>query len=156
MTLIDVTISVDVEVRRELFPPPLPQGKFAPLFLQHATEVRGKPFCLNYSRLYQIELENRLVWIVARNKSEPIGYSLHFWYQDLHFGDRLASDDLWFVLRDFRGKGIGGRLKELGHACLKKEGALRTSDTIRSEFDHPTLMTDLGFSPWGTRWTKDL
>lgn len=145
-------------INQELFPPPLKHGDFEPLFNTHGIEVRGRPFELDYKRYYQIEFEGRLVWVVARDLAteQPVGYSCHFWYRDLHFDERVAVDDLWFVLPEFRCKGIGLRLKNTGHELLEKQSVIRVTDTIRDSYNHPGLMDGVGFRPWGTRWMKEL
>jgi hypothetical protein len=130
--------------------------EFAELFRAHGIEVRGKPFNLDFRRYHMIEFEGRLVWIVARFASAPIGYACSFWYRDLHFNERVAADDLWFVHEDYRRKHVGETLKVLCHEELKKQGVVRVYDTIRSAYNHPGLMDDLGFKIWGSRWTREL
>jgi len=145
-----------VRYQMEIFPQP--KSDFTPLFDLHGREVRGKPFDLDFRRYHQLEFEKRLVWIVARSiePNQPIGYSCHYWYRDLHYNERVGADDLWFVDRRGRGLGIGERLKLIGHDELRKCGVVETGDNIRSAFDHPNLMNDLGFNHWGTRWKKRL
>jgi hypothetical protein len=130
--------------------------EFSELFQAHGIEVRGKPFDLDFRRYHQIETEGRLVWIVARSGGVPIGYACSFWYRDLHFDERVAADDLWFVHKDYRCKGIGESLKERCHADLKSQGVVKIYDTIRAAYNHPGLMSDLGFEFWGHRWRKTL
>src|ERR1700686_2215600 len=94
---------------KELFPVSINQDAFKRLFNEHGMEVRGKPFELDYRRYYQIQSEGRLVWIVARSieTDAPIGYACSFWYRDLHFNERVAADDLWFVTPAYREQGVG-------------------------------------------------
>jgi hypothetical protein len=131
---------------------------FKRLFDAHGLEVRGEPFDLDYYRYLQIEREKRLVWIVARSieTDAPIGYACSFWYRDLHFNERVAADDLWFVRKDFRRSGVGKTLKEMCHAELKKQGVVHVYDAIRSNYDHRKLMQDLEFERWGNRWKRTL
>ena len=140
----------------EIFPGPV--SAFNRLFFHHGLEVRGRPLELDFKRYHQLEFEHRLIWVVARwTKSHiPIGYSCHFWYRDLHFNERVGADDLWFVDRRVRSLGIGMTLKMIGHDELGRRGAVKTSDNIRSTFRHNTLMNDLGFERWGTRWLRRL
>lgn len=137
----------------EIFPAPR-SYEFGPLFAMHANEVRGQPFKLDYKRFEELERKGRLVWIVARDANQPIGYACAFWYRDLHFDERVGAEDLWFVLPIFRGRGIGRRLKVIEHEWLKANGCVRVYDNIRNAYDHPKLMAELGYEPWGTRWTK--
>src|ERR1700719_4030609 len=129
---------------------------FGQLFEAHGIEVRGKPFDLDFRRYQAIEYEGRLVWIVARFTGIPIGYACSFWYRDLHFNERVAADDLWFVRKDYRRSGVGKTLKEMCHEELKKQGVVHVYDTIRSDYDHRKLMQDLEFERWGNRWKRIL
>jgi len=141
---------------KELFP--LRDSEFNNLFDDHGQEVRGKPFALDFDRYRQIESEGRLVWIVARSidTGAPKGYACSFWYRDLHFNERVAADDLWFVRKDYRGSGVGKTVKLMCHAELKNQGVVTIYDTIRAAYNHHGLMSYLGFEPWGTRWKKTL
>src|SRR5258707_1706497 len=119
-----------VSYRKEIFP--LPKSDFDSLFNDHGMEVRGQPFDLDFRRYQIIEFENRLVWIVARDKLDhPIGYACSFWYRDLHFIERVAADDLWFVRKDYRGAGVGKTVKLMCHDELKKQGVVRVYDAVR-------------------------
>jgi GNAT superfamily N-acetyltransferase len=152
--------SVDpIKIGREIFPPPV--SDFAPLFEAHGIEVRGQPFQLDFKRYNQLEFEGRLVWVVARHRDMipwrdriPVGYSCHYWYRDLHFDERCATDDLWYVSKEYRGRGIGRRLKEMGHEILEKAGVTRIGDNIRDGAVSADQMAELGFEPWGTRWIR--
>src|SRR6266436_7172842 len=138
---------------------PEPGGEFRDLFSAHGREVRGKSLQLDFHRYYQIEREKRLVWVVARSieTNKPIGYSLHYWYRDLHyFADVVGADDLWFVDPPYRGSGVGRMVKLLGHAELQKAGCVRISDNIRMGGVSHKYMRDLGFVPYGFKWQKDL
>jgi GNAT superfamily N-acetyltransferase len=154
-----ITRAVDVFIQNEVFPPPLPYARFAALFRSHGIEVRGKPFELDYRRYFQLESDGRLIFIVGRDKnleSQPIGYSCHFWYRDLHFNERICCDDLWFVMPEYRGRGIGRALKVKGHSMMAAMGAIEAKDTIRGAFAHTNLMDAIGFKVKALQWTRDL
>jgi len=130
--------------------------EFNELFVRHGVEVRGKPFELDRPRIYALQRQGRLVWIVARNDfGEPIGYQLSFWYRNLHWNEIEATDDLWYVTPGHRRQGIGAALKSLAHIELARHGAIRVFDNIR-EAAHAKLMGELGYEPWGTRWNRKL
>src|SRR5262249_20136311 len=143
-------------VKIEAFPREHERGDFTEMFNAHGMEVRGRPFDLAWKRYYAIEQEGRLVWVVARYESKPVGYSCSFWYQDLHFNERVAADDMWYVTSEHRGKGVGLKVKECGHSQLKRFGVVKVYDAIRGSYSHPKLMKDIGFEPWGTRWIREL
>jgi hypothetical protein len=144
-----------VSYGQEIFPSPS-DDQFDVLFKNHGIEVRGRPFDLDFNRYQMIQMERRLVWIVARANKRPIGYACSFWYRDLHFDEKVAADDLWFVKSEHRGSGIGRTLKVMSHIELVRHGVKRVYDTIRTDGCHHSLMTNLNFKPWGIRWHKDL
>lgn len=148
-----------ISYAREKFPSLFgPDGqKWNDLFDAHGMEVRGRKFKLFWSRYYEIERQSRLIWIVARNHEtgEPVGYSCHWWYVDMHFSDVIGADDLWYVIPAMRKLGIGRNVKLIGLHCLKKAGAVRTYDLIRDDGPWRTLKA-LGYEVWGTRWVSDL
>jgi len=130
--------------------------EFRSLWDAHGIEVKGKPLCLSFSGYARIEDDGRLIWIVARDEGVPVGYSCHWWYQSLHFDQRVGHDDLWFVAPSHRGRGIGRNVKKIGHAELRMAGAVETEDMIRISYEHPRLMSGLGFEVRGTWWMKKL
>lgn len=145
-----------VEIRLEDFPDS-EKSELQPLFDAHAMEVRGHKFKLNFDRYAVLQAQMRLVWAVARNeRSEPVGYSGHYWFYDLHFGDKVAADDLWFVDPNYRRLGIGFSVRQFGLTALRVRGVVRTYDLLRAEMADQDFMTLLGYSRWGTRWTKEL
>ena len=111
---------------------PVKGSKFERLFKIHGMEVRGKPLELDFLRYQAIQMERRLVWVVARaiETGDPIGYACSFWYRDLHFNERVAADDLWFVDRNYRRSGVGKTVKVMCHDQLKKAGVVRASVTL--------------------------
>jgi GNAT superfamily N-acetyltransferase len=146
-----------ITIGAEVFPPPIRDGQYDRLFKLHAMEVAGRPFQLDYNRYYHLEADGRLCFIAARDSlANPVGYSCHFWYRDLHFDERVVADDLWFVHPDYRRRGIGSALKLLGHECMVIKGVVRARDVLRDEFKHPNIMIKMGFTPRAIQWTKDL
>jgi len=148
---------MDVTYARERFPGVTEMAQFAKLFIEHGIEVRGQPFELFLPRYHSVELENRLVWFVARSiqTEQPVGYSCAYWYRDLHFAEVVAADDIWYVDKEFRRKGIGRALRAMCHDVLQQAGVIRVYDALRAEYNHPTLMLDLGYKLWGARWVRD-
>jgi GNAT superfamily N-acetyltransferase len=150
-----------IRIGREIFPPPV--SEFGSLFEAHGMEVRGKPFRLDFKQYHKIEFDGRLVWVVARDRrhydpleapNRAVGYSCSWWYRDMHFDERCAADDLWYVSPEYRDRGIGQRLKQAAHEILEKAGVVRIGDNIRHGGVHDDLMAGFNFVSWGTRWVK--
>ena len=151
-----------VSYGRENFPSQYgPQGAtWIELFNMHGQEVRGRDMRIFWTRYYAIERERRLIWIVAREEATktPIGYSCHWWYVDMHFGDIVGADDLWFVIPAARKLGIGRRLKEIGLACLREAGATVTYDIIRAGAGGGVYeaLEAMDYKLWGHRFVRHL
>lgn len=150
-----------VSYAREKFPSEYgPQGQlWKELFNAHGQEVRGRNMKIFWSRYYAIERDNRLIWIVARDEQTgvPVGYSCHWWYVDMHFGDVVGADDLWYVIPGARHLGIGRRVKEIGLSWLKHAGAERTYDIIRAGAPNEVYrcLDRLGYQLSGHRFVFD-
>lgn len=145
-----------VTYRLEDFPDSV-ESEFKSLFDAHGMEARGRKFELNFNRYAVLQAEDRLVWAVARNeRSEPVGYSGHYWFYDMHFGDKVAADDLWYVEPNYRRLGIGFAVRRLGLSALRVKGVTRTYDLLRAEMPAQDFMATLGYSFWGIRWVKEL
>ena len=131
--------------------------EFSPLFDAEGKEIRGKALLLNWRRYRQIQQDDRLAFISARlENGRPIGYASGYVYIDLHWSTRVACDDLWYVVPEWRGKGVGCMLKFYLHDDLRKRGADSVQETIRAEFDHPQLMASCGYELVGHKWSKRL
>jgi len=130
--------------------------KWRSLLDAEGIEIRGRPLELNYERYKAIYKDGRLIFIAARDAAtgEPIGYSSHYLYDDLHWNERVGCDDLWYVAKTWRRQGIGTALKLAGHEIMLARGAKRIYDTVRHEANVNGMMQELGFEPWGVRWVK--
>jgi len=125
----------------------------------HAMELRGMKADLFIDQYNRIQREGRLVLIMARDMSRNdllIGYSSHFWYRHLHFNMRIANDDAWYVVPEYRNRGIGRALREMALVYLKAAGCVGAYGRTKTEFPHDESMTDLGYDPFEMVWLKDL
>jgi hypothetical protein len=146
-----------MKIGRENFPTTAERPAFEPLWRAHGIEVRGKPFELDFARYEQIERDGRLICVVARaDDGVPAGYSWHWWYKCLHFGNRVGHDDLWYVKPLYRGQSIGFMTRHLGLDLLREAGAVETTDFIREGGVSLKIMHDLEYERRGNWWTRKL
>lgn len=146
-----------MKIAREKFPTAAERITFAPLWIAHGIEVRGRPLELDFARYEQIERDGRLVCVTARDMDgRPVGYSWHYWYASLHFSQRTGHDDLWYVDRGYRMGGIGMAMRRMGLDLLREAGAVETSDFIREGGVWPGTMTALGYERRGSWWERKL
>jgi len=125
---------------------------------QHALELRGRTTRLNIARYKELQAQGKLIIIGARRRDNgaPVGYSIHLWYDELHYGLRVAEDEAWFVFPQYRRRGIGRRLREVALAELKKCGVQIALARTKIGAPHDDLMPQLGYSPYEVVYRKDL
>lgn len=133
-----------------------PNSEWQPLFDAEGMEIRGEMMRLDWLRYGHIKSDNRLAFAAGRLDGNPVGYAAGYVFHDLHWGDRVATDDIWYVKPEHRCGGLGEALKSVLHAELKRLGAVRVYELTRNEYYHPTLMSDLRYRIWGTRWVREL
>jgi GNAT superfamily N-acetyltransferase len=127
------------------------------LFKMHGMELRGFPATLDIDRYLAMQREGRLVYITARDTAGDIqGYSSHFWHRDLHFPVRVAQDDAWYVVPEWRNKGVGRKLREIAIQELRDAGVKYAYGRIKTAHPHDESMRDLGYVPWETVFIKEL
>lgn len=124
----------------------------------HARELRGMETRLNIGMYSKLQDQGRLLIIGARRKDNgaPVGYSVHIWHDELHYGLRVADDDAWFVFPQYRNRGIGRRLREVALEELKKLGVNIALARTKIDQSHNETMERLGYRPWEMVFRKDL
>lgn len=133
-----------------------PGSEWQPLFDAEGREIRGEPMQFDWLRYANIKNDKRLVFVACRLAGKPAGYCAGYVFRDLHWNNRIAVDDIWYVKPEHRNQGVGGGLKRELHAQLKRLGATKVYELTRNEYYHPILMSDVGYRIWGTRWVRDL
>lgn len=149
----------DIAYGRERLDPANPEWRLILAMLNaHAQELRGMDTRLNIASYEKLQDEGRLLIIGARRKDTgaPVGYSIHIWYDDLHFGLRLACDDAWFVFPQYRKRGIGKRLREVALNELRKVGCNIALARTKIDQRHDQPLAELGYRPYEIVYRKDL
>lgn len=149
----------EIAYGREKMDPASPEWRVILAMLNaHAKELRGMETRLNIASYQKLQDEGKLVIIGARRKDNgaPVGYAIHIWYDDLHFGLRLALDDAWFVFPQYRRRGIGKRLREVALNELRKIGCNIALARTKVTQDHPEVLAELGYRPYEIVYRKDL
>lgn len=152
----------EIAYGREKFDPAAAEWRIILAMLNaHARELRGMETRLNIGMYSKLQEEGRLLIIGARRKDNgaPVGYSSHIWYDDLHFGLRIALDDAWFVYPNYRKRGIGKKLREVALAELRKIGCHYATARLKLD-DYGQLnvrpLTELGYHPYEIVYRKEL
>jgi len=159
MAIRDTLTADDIVYGRETIDLSGPEWRqYLPMLDQHARELRGRETNLNIAKYKELMDQGKLVIIGARRRDNgaPVGYSIHLWYDELHYGLRVAEDEAWFVWPQYRRRGIGRRLRETALAELKKLGVQIALARTKIGAPHDDLMPQLGYQPYETVYRKDL
>jgi GNAT superfamily N-acetyltransferase len=157
-----ISANDEIAYGKEKFDPAASEWRIILAMLNaHARELRGMETRLNIGTYGILQTEGRLLIIGARRKDNgaPVGYSIHIWYDDLHFGLRLALDDAWFVFPQYRNRGIGRRLREIALEELRKVGVNIALARIKIDHNkqfHNQPLEQLGYRPYEIVYRKDL
>lgn len=93
----------------------------------------------------------------ARDEGELIGYVVVVITPDIHSkGNFLASDDGFFVKREYRKHGHGTRLLQFAETCLKEDGfaTFHVSSTMMNPIDD--LLLRVGYKEIERKYEKVL
>jgi len=149
----------DIVYAREPIDPDHPEWqRHLELINRHARELRGMDASLDLATYKNLQDKHRLVIVSARRRDtgELVGYSSHLWYDDLHFQIRLATDDAWYVLPNYRRLGIGRRLREKALEELAAIGVKIALARTKTDAPHDRVMIALGYRPYEIVHRKDL
>lgn len=149
---------VEIKYGREDFDPKAPDfGRWLELCDAHALELRGMKADIDIDQYQRLQKQGRLVLIMARNiDGLLIGYSSHFWHRDLHFNQKIAQDDAWYVIPELRVRGIGRKLREMTIEELRKDGVKYVYGRLKTAHPHDDSMTSLGYFKWEDVYIKEI
>ena len=133
-------------------------GEKLKLINAHARELRDMVSALELATYRRLEEKDRLVIVTARhcNTGELVGYSSHVHYHELHFSLHIADDDAWYVMPEFRGCGIGRKLREKAHEELRKLGVKFVLARTKVSAPHDEVIAELGYQPYEMIFRKEL
>lgn len=116
---------------------------------KHYYEVEDgrMPFKINKDAYIEIDRNDGLLLITARDNGELIGYILNFISNSLHNADSLTStNDAIYVKPGYRGMGIFKQLFERMEDELKISGVEYVVMTIKKQFDIGLYLEEKGFN----------
>jgi GNAT superfamily N-acetyltransferase len=123
----------------------------------HGRELWGIDADLNLEQYRNLQNSGRLIMVTARlSDNTMIGYSSHFWHRHLHFNVRIAQDDAWFVLPEFRDQGIGRELRLYSIEEFKKDGVKFAFGRLKTAHPHDSSMLNLGYKPYESVYILDV
>jgi GNAT superfamily N-acetyltransferase len=124
-------------------------GRWIELFNAHAQELRGRDTSLDLPRYMQIQKEGRLCLTTLRNdEGELQGYASHFWHRHLHFNDRIAQDDAFYIAPAYRRHGNGLLMLEAQIEALRQDKVNYAMARRKVDHPHDAALKEIGFVPW--------
>lgn len=102
---------------------------------------------LNWDTYYNIEEAGLFYLFTVRDEDRLIGYCSFIVAPDLHYMGRLsAMQDSIFVLKDYRSKGVGGRLIDFCDDVLEKDFKVTTiHHSVNIKVDFSPLLERKGY-----------
>jgi GNAT superfamily N-acetyltransferase len=82
----------------------------------------------------------------ARDDGRLVGYNAFFMRPSIHYrGSLQASNDVIFLLPEYRKGGVGRGLIEYGDACLRNEGCQVVMHHVKVNHDWTPLLARMGY-----------
>ena len=120
-----------------------------PMLKKHWVEIAHYPdiqFNPNWDAYFQLQKNNLLVVMTARDDNKLIGYIAYFVMPNLHYKDSLqANQDVVFVDPLYRRGTLGYKLIRQSEILLKDMGVQVVTQHLKFEHDFSPLLKRLGY-----------
>lgn len=134
--------------------------EFKELLEPHMAEINvsqrlGFEFKPDYPRYIKLQEVGAFIVIACRDDEKLIGYcvmgiSPHIRYQTC----KIAKEDLYYIIPEYRGKGLGKQLFIETEKILKQHGVNQIIFTTKTYSDNSHIFTKLGYEFFEKAFTK--
>ena len=94
-------------------------------------------------------------WYTVRANGKIVGHAGMYLDESMHTGAIIASEDTWFIFKEFRGEGTGSKLLEFVEQDLIKEGVKEIHLTVKGTNPIVGKMVEgKGYLPVATEYMK--
>ena len=134
--------------------------EFAGLLKPHMTEINvterlGFEFRPDYFRYVRLQEAGVFLVVTCRDNDKLIGYCVmsimpHIRYQAC----KIATEDLYYIVPEYRGKGLGKRLFEETEKVLKEQGVNQVVFSTKTYSDNSHIFEKLGYELFEKHFTK--
>ena len=134
-------------------------SKARPLTVRHHEEVNLFGLKLDIPELTYEEYfnDNQFLVFEIHLGSEIVGYSGFFLYEHLHHkGSLHAKQDILFIDKDHRGKGLAVKFLNYCDEMLKEIGVEYVIHSVPVKNDWSSLLTKVGYYKLETNYSKRL
>jgi GNAT superfamily N-acetyltransferase len=134
--------------------------EFDALLKPHMAEINvserlGFKFKPDYNKYVKLQELGILVVVTCRHHKRLIGYTVFGISPNIRYGDcNLAKEDLYYIVPEYRGKGIGKKLFIETEKVLKDKGANQIIFTTKTYSDNSHIFEKLGYEFFEKLFTK--
>lgn len=134
--------------------------EFAKLLRPHMAEINvserlGFQFKPDYDRYVKLQDAGVLTIVTCRDGDKLIGYCVFSIATHIRYGDcKLAKEDLYYIVPEYRGKGFGKQLFIETEKILKEQGVNQIIFTTKTYSDNSHLFEKLGYTFFEKSFTK--
>lgn len=135
-------------------------GEFSELLEPHMTEINvsqrlGFTFKPDYARYIKMQEAGVFVVVTCRDDKKLIGYTVFGVMPNIRYSDcKIAKEDLYYILPEYRGKGLGKKLFVVTEEVLKEKGVNQIIFTTKVYKDYSHIFEKLGYEFYEKAFTK--
>jgi len=135
-------------------------GEFSALLKPHMDEINvsqrlGFEFKPDYARYIKMQEAGIFVVVTCRSDEKLIGYTVFGVMPNIRYTDcKIAKEDLYYILPEYRNKGLGKRLFVVTEQALKDQGVNQIIFTTKVYSDNSHIFEKLGYEFYEKAFTK--
>lgn len=115
-----------------------------PEHYEELSRTKQKPLNPMYDVYMSLAKSGNIKVIAVRDEGKLIGYLIFMLSPDLHYGGIIATEDIYYLKREYRGKMIGVRLFGEFEREAKKFGAWKMVVSTKIHSDNAVLLKRVG------------
>ena len=134
--------------------------EFDKLLKPHMAEINvtqrlGFEFKTDYDKYVRMQDAGALTVVTCRDNEKLIGYCVMSVMQHIRYMScKLAKEDLYYIVPEYRGKGLGKQLFIETEKVLKEQGVNQIIFTTKTYSDNSHIFEKLGYEFFEKLFTK--
>ena len=134
--------------------------EFAGLLKPHMAEINvsqrlGFVFKPDYGRYIKLQEAGVYTVVTCRDDGKLVGYSVFSVFPHIRYMDcKFAKEDLYYIVPEYRGNGLGTKLFIETEKVLKEQGVDQIVFTTKIYSDHSSIFEKLGYELFEKSFTK--